>query len=346
MKIVHIIFSFSTGGAETMLVDIINEQVLNSSVNLIIINNVYNQNLIKKISKKVKVFFINREPKSKNIFDFLKLNLLLLKIAAKVIHCHNHNIIPLLFPTYWKKCVLTIHDINVKSKYFKWYKNLFAISIAVQKDIYERYKLNCVLVYNGINLDNVEKKIVIQKNYKFKILQISRLDHTKKGQDLVITALKILKEKYNLYEIFVYFIGEGQSLDYLQKLSNDLDVTSNVRFLGLMNREEIYKKIKDYDLLIQPSLFEGFGLTIVEGLAAGVPVLVSDIDGPMEIIDFGEYGYFFKTGDAEDLAHMLNSLITSDSFYDIEFSQKLINRAKLFDIKETVKNYYLQYQKL
>ena len=55
-----------------------------------------------------------------------------------------------------------------------------------------------------------------------------------------------------------------------------------------------------YDLLVQPSRYEGFGLTVVEGMAAGVPVLVSDIEGPMEVIDKGRHGFAFRSEDFHD----------------------------------------------
>lgn len=53
------------------------------------------------------------------------------------------------------------------------------------------------------------------------------------------------------------------------------------------NQEWIYHNLCNFDLFIQPSRFEGFGLTVAEAIAAKVTVLVSNIQGPMEIIDDG-----------------------------------------------------------
>jgi hypothetical protein len=91
MKIVHIIFALQTGGSETMLVDIVNEQVLKVDVNLVIINDSYNKELVQQIDNKVKVYFINRKEGSRNPFSVIKLNALLYYLNADIIHCHNQS---------------------------------------------------------------------------------------------------------------------------------------------------------------------------------------------------------------------------------------------------------------
>ncbi|MBK9737018.1 MAG: glycosyltransferase family 4 protein [Saprospiraceae bacterium] len=140
----------------------------------------------------------------------------------------------------------------------------------------------------------------------FKIVQVGRLEHEIKGQHILINALNILINKYSVRNIHLDFIGEGSSLKYLMKLTDKLSVTKYVSFLGLCDREYIYTHLRDYNVLVQPSLFEGFGLTVVEALAAGIEVLVSDVDGPLEIIEKTGYGYIFKSGNAEDCGSKKN----------------------------------------
>ena len=93
MVIVHIIFSFLRGGTESMLVDILNEQVKTEKVSLIIINNLFNQELLNSIHKDIRIIRLNRIPGSHDIFAFIKLYYYLLKISPQIIHCHDVNIV-------------------------------------------------------------------------------------------------------------------------------------------------------------------------------------------------------------------------------------------------------------
>lgn len=344
MKIVHIIFSFHTGGAETMLVDVMNEQVKNEQVTLVVINNLINKNLIDKIDNKVKVILIGRKEKSRNPLRILKLNCLLLKHKPDVIHCHNEAIIKVIF--FKKKTVFTAHSMHIPINNFKHYKKVFAISNAVKTDIEQRSNIKPVLVYNGIKIDGIKHK----SNYNFdtfRIVQVGRLDHTIKGQHVLLDALKILAHNKGIKNINIDFIGEGKSLDYLQNLVSDYQLESYVNFLGIKDRAYIYSHLKDYDLFVQSSLYEGFGLTVAEAMAAKLPVLVSDIDGPAEIIDNGRYGFLFRCGDSEDCARSILDIIRI--YGSNEFMEK-INAAhsrvsRFFNIDamvQSLEKFYLE----
>jgi len=261
MKIVHIIFSLNTGGAETMLVDIINEQVKKEKVAIIIINDSINNANLNKINKDIDIVFIGRKEGSKNPIPIIKLNWFLLKLKPDVIHCHNHKAIQLIINR--KNVVLTLHDVRIPTYNFKYYKKLFAISEAVKNDIEKRANICHIVVYNGIKIDDIKQKW----NYEFdtfKIVQVSRLEHEKKGQHILLQALKILIEEKSIKNITVDFIGEGNSLEYLQNIVKKNGLEKHVNFIGLRDREYIYNHLRDYNLLVQPSLFEGFGLTVAE----------------------------------------------------------------------------------
>ena len=66
MKIVHLNYSFTAGGAEALLVDIVNEQAKTEDVSIIIINKYYDDNLFKGIDERVRLYLLNRIPGSKN----------------------------------------------------------------------------------------------------------------------------------------------------------------------------------------------------------------------------------------------------------------------------------------
>jgi glycosyltransferase involved in cell wall biosynthesis len=121
-----------------------------------------------------------------------------------------------------------------------------------------------------------------------------------------------------------------------------------IRFLGTKEREYVYTHLCTYDLLVQPSLNEGFGLTVAEAMAAKVPVLVSDIEGPMEVIEKGKYGYYFATEDATDCADKIQFIM---EYYTGTTNKQMVENAYQqvhvkYDIKQTAATYLNEYKQL
>lgn len=337
-KIVHVIFSLATGGVENMLVDILNFQSMYFRTTLFIINDVVNSDLLQRLNKDIAVVRIGRKPGTFSPFSFVSLNLKLFLEQPSIIHCHNHNAINFLAPTLRAKAVLTLHDTGYPIKNLRKFKSVFAISKAVKNDIESRSEVEATVVYNGIHVEKIQVKRNVKSRSDFRIVQVSRLIHEKKGQHLLIEALKIVKGYINC-EIFVDFIGEGPSLDFLKKLTEELGLNQNVRFLGLLSRNLIYKSLCDYDLLVQPSLYEGFGLTIAEALAANIQVVVSDLEGPKEVLAILNEGITFIPDDVSDLADKIMKAIALKD-HPLESREKVLRN---FNIEFTAKSYLTHY---
>jgi glycosyltransferase involved in cell wall biosynthesis len=173
-------------------------------------------------------------------------------------------------------------------------------------------------------------------------VQVGSLNHQIKGQHILFQALSYLMHNKPHHAVTLDLIGAGCSEAYLRQLSADLKIEAHVRFVGLKTRDYIYDHLCDYDILVQPSLSEGFGLTVIEGMAARIPVLVSNIDGPMEIVQQGCFGHHFKVGDPVDCAEKLEAIISG---YDSETFQSGIAKAyhnalTKYNINSTVQKYY------
>lgn len=347
MRVVHIIFNIQLGGAETMLIDIISNQLkLGYDISLVVINKGYNEHLISKLDAKIKIKYILRPEGSRNPYYVFKLNRELYNISPDIVHVHNDRIMAMVLKQKSAKYVITIHDTRINLKYFKRVDCVCAISRAVKEDIFNRYGIDASLIYNGIDI----KKVLIndrELNLKeFKILQIGRLVHEKKGQDVLINAIPLLLERLSC-KLTIDFVGDGPSLQFLQQKVRKLKLTNCVNFRGARNRQYIYEHIKDYDLLVQPSIYEGFGLTVVEGMAAKIPVLVTKNDGPLEIIGEGRYGEWFEINDIEGCASKIESIVKKYSEYKLvaeTVAYKFINEN--FDIVKTVKGYDELYKKI
>lgn len=348
MKICHLIFSFNTGGAETMLMDIVNEQVKTEQVYLGIINDSVDQRILSQIDSRVHIYRLNRTPGSRNPIPLIKLKFWLLSKRFDVIHTHNLGILPLLFPRASRVRFATVHALHVPLVYARRADCLFAISEAVRDDVLERLpSANVKVIMNGIKVDTIQQRQVqhYTSNRTFRIIQVARLDAMTKGQDILIKAVAILK-KVGINNIQVDFIGEGDSRTDLEKLAIENNVVENVRFLGLRDRTYIYSHLKDYDLMCHPARYEGFGLVIAEAMAARVPVLVSDEGGPYELIQKGVYGSSFKMNSAEDCAEKIKTIMQDYSSAIAKVEPAYQYTIQNFSINHMVKElleYYVKF---
>ena len=344
MRIVHLIPGLMTGGSETMLINIANEQATNHSVMVIIFNQDYDRNLLMLFSEQVKLKLINRPVSSKNPWYVLKLNWTIFSFRPQIVHSHLQDFIYIVLRIGYKY-VYTIHDTNIEAKELKKHQHMIAISKAVQQDVEKRTKMHPQLIYNGIIVDSFKKKsfISVPHDLNFKIVQVSRLMHMKKGQLILIQAIEILNQR-GYDNIVLDLIGEGESRSFLEKYVKEHFLT-NIHFLGNKSVVYISQNLCNYDLFVQPSLFEGFGLTVAEAMAAKVPVLVSQNEGPLEIIDGGKYGYTFENGSIEDCANKIEQIMNMNHEEVYQETEKAFEHVKNhFNIKTTSKKYIQYYR--
>jgi glycosyltransferase involved in cell wall biosynthesis len=345
INIVHVIFMMKVGGAENMLADLVNEQAKKANVYIIIVNSQFDRALMDRILPNVTIFNVGREVGSRNPFVLLKIWLWLFRHKVDVIHCHQHNLVNML--PFWKnKSVVTIHSLGVQVQNLKKYKKVFSISDAVMNDLLRRGGIQSTVIYNGVKAPIIRQKDLngFNTSPSFRIVQVSRLIHEVKGQHLAIEAIHKLKN-LGYQNVQLYFIGTGPSLSFLKKLITKYDLEQNIFFLGAKERGWIYENLNQFDLLLQPSLNEGFGLTIVEGLAAGLPVIASNIDGPAEILKDIPAGFLFDINKDNDLVYTIQKVMELTKLNEIQeqcdLSRKLVCQKYCIDL--TVSNYLKNY---
>lgn len=348
MRIVHVVPGMTIGGIETMLVNIANIQSQRGhEVHIFVINNLYDPSLLEQISPEVRVHFFNRKVGSKNPLHPLRLSWRLRRVKPDIIHLHHWSLIPFVLPAcYLGRTCVTYHSV-VREKFsplLSRVKHIFAISKTVQSQIKEFLSLDSVVVYNGIKPGDFNIKSSEVRGGCVKFVQVGRLVDWHKGQDLLINAASILRKKG--YDNFtVDFIGEGDSYDEYRALVEKLGLNGVVTFLGSKPIDYIHQHLADYDVFVQPSRFEGFGLTITEAMAAKVPVLVSRLDGPSEIVDCDRYGYSFSPGDVNDLVDKMELFLTGKADRKkVEDAHERVNNC--FDIECTVDRYLQEYKNI
>ncbi|WP_424359128.1 glycosyltransferase family 4 protein [Methanocella sp. MCL-LM] len=148
------------------------------------------------------------------------------------------------------------------------------------------------------------------------LLCVSRMD-PRKGQEYLIKALAEVVKKHP--DTSCAFIGNGsltkkllgrnERVESLKALAAELGVADKVKFLGKVGQEDLLAGYDACDMVILPSINEGFGLVLSEAMCFGKPLIGSNIGGiPEQIVD-GVNGYLFKPTDHEELAQYINSLI-------------------------------------
>lgn len=345
MKILHALFQMHTGGAETMLADIVNEQVSRGhDVEILIVNRGENKEIISSISPKVKITRFNRTPGAAPLLLMARLNLFALRRRPDIIHLHMHKLTGLL-RIMRGRTLFTVHALNIPMTYAA-NSNMAAISDAVAEDIKARIaNAKVSVISNGIRTEAIAVRKPEQLLHNpIRIVQVSRLDSKIKGQDILIRAIAGLRKRG--IEVEATFIGEGPDLDSLQELARNEGVADSVTFTGNMPRKEIYARLADFDLMVQPSRFEGFGLTVAEGMAAGLPLVVPEGGGPWEVADRGRLAETFVNGDsascADAIAHAIKTY--SDQLKRADQAREYVEAN--YSLKRQVDDYDKLYSKL
>lgn len=350
MRITHMIFGFTTGGAELMLADIAAAQAeAGHEVTILVVNRHYEQELLDKISPKVQVVLVNRPEGSRNPLWLLRYNLMLRRTRPDVVHFHQMH--GTQITPHWRGVTfaVTVHDTGVPMRLHTGRTDrLFAISEAVQTDLRTRLGLESTVVTNGI----VCSSIAIPENgtaqapaagEPLQLVSVARLLHEKKGQDIALRALAEVTAAG--LDAHLTLIGEGPSEAYLRQLVGELGVDSRVRFAGNLSRTEIYSTLKDYHMFLLPSRYEGFGLTVAEAMAAKIPVIVSDVEGPMDIIGQGLFGTPFRCGDHHALAGAIKAVAADYQRHaSIAAKEAYEHVTRSFDIARTAAEYVAAYR--
>jgi glycosyltransferase involved in cell wall biosynthesis len=348
MRILHLTWGLGVGGLESMLTDIASAQAQEHEVWLLVGNSGVASSLREDIDPRVRLVELGRPPGSRNPLHLLRLAWSIRRIRPHLIHSHHESFgrlrgllrLPMLY---------TVHNTREPlAPVVHAYDGVACISEAVRGDVLARLA-GCepFVVRNGVRFDAIRRKHHYGSE-ALRIVQVGRLQHEQKGQDILIRAIGLLKSRRIQLEVSVDFIGEGSSLAWLKAMALECGVPGQCSFRGRMGRSDLYAQLADYDLLVQPSRFEGFGLTVVEGMAAGLPVLVADIEGPREIVREGALGWTFSSEDPESLAQAILEQyeLSRQPGFGERMQQRVAEARSHYDVRRTAAEYLVEYQRV
>ncbi|WP_167375007.1 glycosyltransferase family 4 protein [Prosthecochloris sp. GSB1] len=157
---------------------------------------------------------------------------------------------------------------------------------------------------------------------------LGRLSH-EKGADLLFDAFDVLSRKHEQLGLLV--VGDGPERKRIEDRYSRTGWWGDVTFKGLCSWQEAMTQFSSMDALVVPSRFEGFGLSAVEALAAGKPVIASECGGLSEIIENGISGLIFPAGDTDALVAAMERLL-NDRPLRSRLEIRAAARADEFDV--------------
>jgi phosphatidylinositol alpha-1,6-mannosyltransferase len=145
------------------------------------------------------------------------------------------------------------------------------------------------------------------------VLTVARMASTEryKGHDQLIDALPALHR--DVPGARLIFVGTGDDVVRLQKKARELGVDGHVTFTGFLSDTSLREAYREAAVFAMPSRGEGFGLTYLEAMSAGLPCVGSRQDAASEIIEDGRTGYLVDQDDVAGLADRLRRLLSDPS---------------------------------
>ncbi|WP_277585646.1 glycosyltransferase family 4 protein [Psychrobacillus antarcticus] len=171
--------------------------------------------------------------------------------------------------------------------------------LALQHQVLSSSKL--ITIHNGV-MDQSQRSVQFVRNDIVKILMVARFDTPKKQLELLHALLQI--RELNWYMIFA---GDGRQKEQAAKYVQEQNLGDKVTFLG--NHSNVSELLKDADIFVLTSAWEGLPLSILEAMAHGLPIIASNVGGVKEAVRNSENGFLIE----HNLPELLTTLIENPS---------------------------------
>lgn len=201
----------------------------------------------------------------------------------------------------------------------------------ILKDFGQHVSPKLITIYNGVIVDN----ILARTDFDYKVpkfLVVSHLRESKGIQDLIEAVALLPKTTRALLQIDIY--GDGHYKSILTSKIENLGVRDNFKFFGSV--DNIKDRYINYDYLLQPTHMECFSLSILESLAANVPVITTPVGGNKEVIENGINGFILQEKNPKVWTQVLKGLLKKEQHITLK-TRPLIEDS--FSVSKMVHNY-------
>ena len=216
---------------------------------------------------------------------------------VKAYHIHEgKSVILFSVATFWKYRNKSIYTLHSTYKNYPFHNKLFSFCasllardiVCVSKTSYKYYPnilkslrgRHAMYIQNGVDIERIDAVDIENKRNPdvFTMVYVARLIPLKR-HNIIINAIE------NVSNVRLKLIGQGPLKEQLANDAKRLGVRDKIEFVGLLPREEVYRALKNADLYVSTSSYEGLPIGVLEAMGCGISCLVSDIEQHAEIAE-------------------------------------------------------------
>ena len=202
---------------------------------------------------------------------------------------------------------------------------------------------NIFVINNGVNIEQ-HNKVVLENNI-IQLLVVSRLV-SQKNIDSIIKAVKVMENE----NIILNIVGDGSEINNLKLLVKNYEIEKKINFIGKIENTKLNEYLKNADIFIQASNYEGLPHSILEAMNFEIPILSTDVGGCSVLLNKGERGYIIPMPVSEvEISEGIRTIINNkdEASSKAKLAKNYLNQehnfntnAEIYDekIKEVVKS--------
>ena len=331
INILHIVLTLGTGGLENGIVNIINgSDPEKFTIDVLCLRGT--GELAQRIKNNASQVITDESADASLISAVKRIRQACNDNAYDIIHTHGWaTMLAGYIATMFSRTPIVINGEHGTLYYETWRQRF------MQKFLFNRMKLNLSVsqalveeisrkfgvassrfkaILNGVDIERfqpdtkarmqVRQALNIEANDVI-IGSVGRLVEVKNYPSL-LKAFSLVSQRFTNVKLML--AGDGPLRDLLEEMADTLGIKENVLFLG--RREDVAAVMNAMDIFVLPSFREGLSNTVLEAMASGLPVVVTNVGGNPEIVVENQSGFLFTVSDCEQLASMLSDLIANE----------------------------------
>ncbi len=353
-KILHIIPNLKKGGAERLVIDMVQElnKQKNVEAHIVLLHSEIEYD-ISAIKNYVRVVQASVELSlwKKNKINVSKLQKFIETLRPSIIHSHlfeaerisryclypkakwfshGHGFFKEFTPQPFFSLKNIVYNYENYHLFRQYKKNggtqFIAISEAIKKFLERKVKKEVLVLPNAIKISNFIQRTRKHPGNNIKLISVGRFDKNKNQRLQILILKKLLKSGM---QVQLDLFGSGQELKNVKEFARDQKLNPYVTFHGQVNYiEKIYS---NYDILIHTAKKEAMGLVLIEAMASGLPIVSLDGIGNRNIVINGENGFLVETENINSFVSFIKQIYQNNELY-IKMSENARKSSEKLDI--------------